>query len=101
MTGTTIPSSLLTFPFGITVIDKKIIESPHAENVSELIRLVHGIFVDQQGGRGGISSVYIRGADPNFTLVLLNGVKLNDPNNSRGGRLTFPQSVLTTLRELR
>ncbi len=27
----------------------------------------------------------IRSADPNFTLVLIDGVKVNDPNNSRGG----------------
>ncbi|MGI9535157.1 MAG: TonB-dependent receptor plug domain-containing protein, partial [Thermodesulfobacteriota bacterium] len=94
VTGTTIPTNLLSFPSDITVIDKKIIESSHAESISELLRVVPGIFVDQRGGRGGFSSVYIRGADPNFTLVLLDGVKLNDPNNSRGG--SFDLSTIST-----
>jgi len=94
VTGSTIPSNILSFPSDITVIDKEIIQSSHAQDISELIELVPGIFVDQQGGRGGISSVYIRGADPNFTLILLDGVKLNDPNNSRGG--SFDLSTIST-----
>ena len=94
VTGTTIPSNILSFPSDISVIDRSTIESSHAQNVAELIEQVPGIFVDSQGGRGGISSVYIRGADPNFTLVLLDGVKLNDPNNSRGG--SFDISTIST-----
>jgi outer membrane cobalamin receptor len=37
------------------------------------------------GSRGGISSVYIRGGDPNFTLVMIDGIQINDPTNPRGG----------------
>ena len=37
------------------------------------------------GGRSGLSSLYIRGSDPNYTMVLLDGVPLNDPTNQRGG----------------
>ncbi|MBM4299710.1 MAG: TonB-dependent receptor, partial [Deltaproteobacteria bacterium] len=43
------------------------------------------IHIDQNGGRGGVASVYSRGADPNFTIVLVDGIQLNDPQNSRGG----------------
>ncbi len=94
VTGTTVPVSISEFPSDITVIDQQYIESSHARSVSELLMTVPGIFVDQPGGRGGISSVYLRGADPNFTLILLDGVKLNDPNNSRGG--SFDLSTLGT-----
>jgi len=94
VTGTTFPVSISEFPSDITVIDQQLIKSSHAKNVSELLRTVPGVFIDQQGGRGGISSIYLRGADPNFTLILLDGVKLNDPNNSRGG--SFDLSTLST-----
>jgi len=94
VTGTTIPVSVTEFPSNITVIDRKLIDSSHSRNVSELLRTVPGVFVDQPGGRGGVSSIYLRGADPNFTLILLDGVKLNDPNNSRGG--SFDLSTLGT-----
>ena len=52
-----------------------------------------GIFVDEMGSRSGLSSLYIRGGDPNFTMVLLDGVPLNDPTNQRGGSVDL--STLT------
>src|SRR6188768_4084481 len=50
------------------------------------------VLVDQVGGRGGTGSVYMRGADPNYTLVLVDGVRVNDPTNARGG--SFDLSAL-------
>jgi hypothetical protein len=32
-----------------------------------------------------MSSVYIRAGDPNFTLVMVDGIPLNDAMNPRGG----------------
>ena len=51
----------------------------------DLFRQVPGLQIDQLGGPGGLSSVYIRGSDPNHTLVLIDGVRVNDPTNARGG----------------
>ena len=93
VTGTSIPVNITEFPSDVTVIDHQYIESSHARDVSELLKEVPGVFVDQAGGRGGVSSIYLRGADPNFTLILLDGVRLNDPNNSRGG--SFNLSTFT------
>ena len=31
----------------------------------------------------------MRGADPNYTLVLVDGVRVNDPTNARGGSFDF------------
>jgi vitamin B12 transporter len=45
--------------------------------------------VQQSGGRGSVVSIFTRGAKPNFTLVLLDGVKANDPTNTRGGSYDF------------
>jgi outer membrane receptor protein involved in Fe transport len=41
------------------------------------------------GGPAGRSFLSIRGGEPNFTLVLLEGMRLNDPTNSRGGGFDF------------
>jgi outer membrane cobalamin receptor len=43
------------------------------------------IFVLAPGGRAGVGSIYLRGADPNFTVVMLDGIPLNDATDSRGG----------------
>ena len=48
-----------------------------------------GVHIDQVGGRGGTGSLYLRGADPNYTLVLVDGVRVNDPTNARGGSFDF------------
>src|SRR5690606_20935123 len=43
------------------------------------------VHVDLNAGSGSINSLYLRGADPNFTQVQIDGVAVNDPTNSRGG----------------
>lgn len=72
-----------------TVISREMIESRADENVIDLLRGQSGVHVAQAGGRGGVASVQLRGGDPNFTLVLVDGVKVNDPTNARGGSFDF------------
>lgn len=73
----------------VTIISEQEISYQNAASVTELLEQVPGLYVDQPGSRGGISSVYIRGGDPNFTLVLIDGVEVNDPSNSGGGSFDF------------
>ena len=49
--------------------------------VLEALRDAPAISVAQNGGMGGASSVFLRGANSEHTLVLLDGVELNDPIN--------------------
>lgn len=72
-----------------TVITREMIELREDENVIDLLRGQSGVHVAQAGGRGGVASVQLRGGDPNFTLVLVDGVKVNDPTNARGGSFDF------------
>jgi outer membrane receptor protein involved in Fe transport len=57
--------------------------------LADILRRVAGVHIDQVGGRGGTGSLYLRGADPNYTLVLVDGVRVNDPTNARGGSFDF------------
>jgi len=49
--------------------------------VLEALRDTPAISVAQNGGMGEASSVFVRGANSEHTLVLLDGVELNDPIN--------------------
>jgi vitamin B12 transporter len=69
----------------ITIITREEIERQQAVTVSEILTQVPGLHVDESGARGGLSSVYIRGGDPNFTAVMIDGIPINDPTNARGG----------------
>lgn len=73
----------------VTVIDRQEIENSQVANVTELLRRVVGVNVIQQGGRGGITSAVMRGGEANFTVVLIDGIKVNDSTNTRGGSYDF------------
>jgi vitamin B12 transporter len=49
--------------------------------ILESLRDVPAVSSSQNGGMGGASSVFVRGANSEHTLVLLDGVELNDPIN--------------------
>ena len=73
----------------ISVIDAGTIAARDPASAVDLLRDLPGVFVQQSGGRGSVVSLFTRGAKPNFTLVLLDGVKANDPTNTRGGSYDF------------
>ncbi|MEO8302480.1 MAG: TonB-dependent receptor [Rhizomicrobium sp.] len=73
----------------VSVIDEATIRARNPGSVVDLLRGFPGLFVQQSGGRGSVVSLFTRGAKPNFTLVLLDGVKANDPTNTRGGSYDF------------
>ncbi len=69
----------------IEIITREQIERLWAASAVEVLRQIPGTNVIQQGGRGGVSSILLRGGEPNFTVVLIDGVQVNDPTNTRGG----------------
>jgi outer membrane cobalamin receptor len=73
----------------VTVLSREDFEAEKPAKLSDLLRRVAGVHIDQVGGRGGTGSLYMRGADPNYTLVLVDGVRVNDPTNARGGSFDF------------
>lgn len=85
VTGSFVPSPLSELTASTTVIDAADLQRLNKQQLSEVLRTVPGLLVEEQGGGGGLTSVSIRGGESNFTQVLLNGVALNDPTNSRGG----------------
>ncbi|MBI5193573.1 MAG: TonB-dependent receptor [Nitrospirae bacterium] len=66
-------------PASITVITAGDIEEKHATSVSDLLRDIPGIDVSRQGGAGKMTSVFIRGAKSEHTLVLIDGMRVNSP----------------------
>jgi len=66
----------------LTVITKQDIDRHQKYDVSSLLREVPGLDVVQQGGPGGLTSVFIRGGNSSYTKVLVDGIPLNDPSNA-------------------
>ncbi len=68
----------------VTVIERQGIEATGARTVAELLRFVPGLDVESGGTRGSLTTARIRGGDPNYTQVLLDGVPLNDGTQQIG-----------------
>ncbi|HOF34313.1 MAG TPA: TonB-dependent receptor [Spirochaetota bacterium] len=63
----------------VTVIDSKQIEKSGASKVYELLKAQKGISVSNSSQFGGNTSVFMRGANSDHTVVLIDGIKINDP----------------------
>ena len=58
-------------------------------DAEQLLQRLSGFSVSRPGGPGGVSEIFLRGAESNFTAVYVDGVRLNDPANTRGGSFDF------------
>ena len=70
----------------MVVIDRDQIERSSAIDVAELLRFHAGVEIARNGGPGQVTSAFIRGANSNHTLVLIDGVKIN-PGTAGGAAL--------------
>jgi vitamin B12 transporter len=65
----------------LTVITAEELARTRRATVLEALQDVVGLSVTQNGGLGTAASVFIRGANSEHTLVLIDGVAVNDPIN--------------------
>ncbi len=62
-----------------SVVTSGEIEKSQKQTVQDVLRDMPGVSVCQNSAFGGTSSVYLRGAKPGQTLVLIDGIEVNDP----------------------
>jgi outer membrane cobalamin receptor len=68
----------------VDVFTRGEIEAHPASSVAEFLMHQAGLMIDRRGRSGGYGSLYLRGADPSHVVVLIDGVRQNDPLSSRG-----------------
>ena len=74
----------------VTVIDREEIERSGERDLGAILSRVPGFSVVSSGSRGGFSSLFVRGGQSDYNLVMINGVQVNQAG---GG---FDISSLTT-----
>ncbi|HHJ4202466.1 TonB-dependent receptor [Aeromonas veronii] len=57
----------------VVVIDRAEIESRQVQSLPDLLKTLPGVQMATLGGRGHISSLFVRGTNSNHSLVLMNG----------------------------
>lgn len=66
----------------LTVIDEGQMRARQLESSIDALRSVPGLVVSRSGGRGAVTSIFPRGGESDFTLVLVDGIRLNDMGGS-------------------
>jgi vitamin B12 transporter len=61
-----------------TVVTAQELESQQTTDVLQALRGVTGLEVVQSGSRGAIAEVYTRGGESNFTLIMIDGIRINE-----------------------
>jgi outer membrane cobalamin receptor len=61
----------------VSVVTGQEIEDQGAQNIYEALRELPGVEVSQSGRRGGDTSVFIRGGNSNYNLVMIDGIEVN------------------------
>jgi outer membrane cobalamin receptor len=77
-------------PDSVTVIPGREIESKQQFTLSSALRSVPGLTLQQNGGPGTVTSLFSRGGESDYTLVMVDGVR----QNSFGGGLDLSQVPL-------
>lgn len=85
VTGSRLDQSVTEVGSSVTIIDSADIERLGFDFAVDALAAAPGVTVNQNGAFGGVASVRIRGAASEQTLVLIDGVPVNDPTAPGGG----------------
>ncbi len=75
----------------VTVVGPDEARAAEARSATDLLQEVPGLHLLRSGGRAGQTNAYLRGGDPNYTLVLLDGIPLNDSTDLQGGAVNLEE----------
>jgi vitamin B12 transporter len=85
VTATRVPTPTEEVGSSITVITAKDIEAKGYTTVKDVLKGTPGLDVVSSGGPGQSSSIFLRGTNSYHTLVLIDGVEMNDPTGMQRG----------------
>ena len=79
VTGTRTPLSLVDIASSVTVVSAEDLENRQTFSLPDLLNTLPGIAVARAGSVGGQAQLRLRGGEANQTLVLIDGIQINDP----------------------
>jgi vitamin B12 transporter len=84
VTATRTPIAIDRVASSITVLDKAAIDATHDIGITELLLRTPGVSMSRNGGYGTDTTLRIRGAEGDQSVIVLDGVKLTDPASPDG-----------------
>jgi vitamin B12 transporter len=84
VTANRVPTSIQRTGSAITVISADEIARTHPGSLVDALRAVPGLDLSEGGGPGSTTTIRLRGANSGQTLVMIDGVRINDPSGPSG-----------------
>jgi len=84
VTATRIPTPSSRIGSSVTVITAEDIANHQYRSATEALQSVPSLSIVRNGGPGKLTSIFSRGTNANHTLVMIDGIEINDPGNTDG-----------------
>jgi vitamin B12 transporter len=94
VTATRMPTPLVEVLAPVLVIDRARIEGSAATDAADVLRFNAGLDLARNGGPGQTTAIFIRGADSNHTLVMVDGVRINPGTIGLAGLQNISPSMI-------
>ncbi len=85
VTATRSAQALSDLVSDVSIVDRATIERSGATGVADVLARLPGVQIARNGGIGGTTSVFLRGAENRFTAVYIDGVRID--SQSTGGAM--------------
>jgi len=94
VTAAAAPQSALELSKAVTAVSAEEIDERGESSVSEALRRVAGVRVQQRGGPGTLTTIHLRGLRTHDTAVLIDGVRFRDPAGTQADASAFISDLL-------
>jgi len=84
VTANRLPTSIQRTGSAVSIIARAEIERGNPGSLVDVLRAVPGLDITETGGPGASTAIRLRGANAGQTLVLVDGVRVNDPGGASG-----------------
>lgn len=101
VTATRTPQARENVIGDVTVIEREEIERMGAGSVTDLLRLQPGVQINNSGGAGTASSIFLRGTNDQHLVVLVDGLRINSATSGSTAFENIPLAQIERIEILR
>jgi vitamin B12 transporter len=101
VTATRVAQPLSDLVADVTILDRDTLDRSGAGGLADVLARVPGVEIVRNGGPGGTTSVYVRGAETRFTAVYIDGVRVDSQSTGGANWQAIPLSQVDRVEVLR
>lgn len=98
VTASRTPIALSDTASAVSIFSAAEIQQRNASSIAELLREIPGFAVSQQGSKGAVTQLRVRGAEANQVLVLIDGIEVNDV--AQGSEFNFAHLMTSQIQRI-